>query len=120
MRAKWLNACGVLPSCRFAAGSHSSLKSPTSLRRLSSLSKSAPASSLRPAAQDETVLREVPLDGLDGADDAFVVRGQETDSRDEQEARVEVRAVVGLHEGVQRLFRLDRATRVEGADVGRP
>src|SRR5665811_1248443 len=50
---------------------------------------------LRSVAHDETVLREVPLDGLDGTDDALVVRGQETDSRDEQEARVEVRTVVG-------------------------
>src|SRR5665811_1478347 len=35
---------------------------------------------LRPVAQHETVLREVPLDGLDGADDPLVVRGQESDS----------------------------------------
>ena len=32
-RAKWLNAWGVLPSWRCAHGSHSSLSSPTSLRR---------------------------------------------------------------------------------------
>src|SRR5665811_1322407 len=47
---------------------------------------------LRPVAQHETVLREVPLDGLDRADDATVVGGQEADSRNEQQARVEVRA----------------------------
>ena len=46
---KWLNAWGVLPSCRPVWGSHSSLSSPTSLRRASSRSNSWVASVCWPA-----------------------------------------------------------------------
>jgi hypothetical protein len=46
---KWLNAWGLLPSCRPVWGSHSSLSSPTSLRRASSRSNSWVASVCWPA-----------------------------------------------------------------------
>ena len=126
----WLKACGVLPSCRLATGSHSSESSPTSLRRSSSRSKISRASRLPPdqvqvvgqperageerafgaaqtvagrrgvVAQDEAVVGEVARDRLDGADHPRVVRRQEPDLRDEQGRGVEGRRAVGLGEGV--------------------
>ena len=102
----WLNACGVLPSCRRRGGSHSSLSRPTSLRRSSSRSKRSRASSWRrsgpgrrrarscrrgtrprsraarrpcrgprsgsasgPVPQDEPVLAQLALHGIDRAED---------------------------------------------------
>src|SRR6266508_1943452 len=50
MRARWVKACGKLPTCRLRATSYSSAYKPTSLRSASSRSNSFRASSSRPLA----------------------------------------------------------------------
>ena len=49
-------------------------------------------------ALDEAVAHQLPLDRRDRAHDPRVVRGEEADDRHQQQARVEPRRAVGLHE----------------------
>ena len=127
------NACGKLPRWRFARGSYSSLNSPTSLarptRRLNSRSASSTAAEQqvgvgepeaageerafarrqsvarfqRVVAQHQPVDDEIALDRLDGRAIARIVRLQEADRREQQQAGVEIAAAVGAHEAVARL-----------------
>ena len=55
---------------------------------------------LRPVAQHKAVFGQLPLDGVDGAHHAGIVRRQEPDAGDEQQAGIQFRAAVGLDEGV--------------------
>src|SRR4029453_2213454 len=54
-------------------------------------------------APQETVTGKLPLHGRHGAADARVLRRQESDDRQEQQARVELRAAVRLRERPERL-----------------
>src|SRR5690606_3138667 len=59
MTPMWLYACGKLPSCRPLVGSYSSASRPRSVRRASSRSNSARASSRRPVrASASTIMNE--------------------------------------------------------------
>jgi subtilisin family serine protease len=60
-RPTWLNACGVLPSCRRVAGSYSSDSSPSSLRKVSSRSNSSWASRSRPMPNSASASQKVQV-----------------------------------------------------------
>ena len=134
------NACGKLPSWRFATGSYSSASRPTSFDTASSRSNSrrrlvdaalqleildepeaageehafagrqAVLALLGPIAQHEAVDDELAFDRRDGAADPRIVVRQEADHRDQQQARVECGRPVRLHERVARRRRTPSRT----------
>ena len=65
IRARWENACGKLPSCRFPTGSYSSASRPTSLRSASSRSNNA--ARLGDPAGQRVVVGEPEAAGEEGA-----------------------------------------------------
>lgn len=127
--AKWLKACGVFPSClaadvpflaeqanvvaqgqepfeKFgglcaAAGAQESVDEPEGAGEKDALGAGQTVVAVfGSVAQHETVCGQVALDGVDGTQDAGVVRREEADSGDQEQAGIECGAAVGLHERV--------------------
>ncbi|MNI77605.1 hypothetical protein D3C73_1339100 [compost metagenome] len=58
-------------------------------------------SGLRAIPKDQSVVSESPLDGVHSSCDPRMPVRQEADARNQEEARVQFRAAVGLDEGVE-------------------